>query len=237
MYFDPSLEDFDLELEDVEVRKTKKFDRIFRIGFGGSIDQKPALVNGVIYFGALDYNIYAVDADTGKEVWRFRTNGPIMESSPVIFENVMYIGSFDFNLYALNIKNGEEIWKFRTGGEILGCAAVEGDFVYFGSRDGFVYCLRRKDASLVWRFRTGDWVASSPIVHRGKVYIGSYDGNYYCLDAGTGVRYMTSMQVRSTEGWFSFLHLTTTFMLLMQRWGKNYGGSGQANTGWPQLHT
>ncbi|MEM5871579.1 MAG: PQQ-binding-like beta-propeller repeat protein, partial [Candidatus Aenigmatarchaeota archaeon] len=113
------LDDFIIELGEIEIKKVKKFDRVFRIGFGGSIDQRPIIVDGVIYFGALDNFIYAVDAESGEEIWKFRTNGPIMESSPIIDSNILYIGCFDFNLYAINIKNGKEKWRFKAGGEVF----------------------------------------------------------------------------------------------------------------------
>src|SRR5215211_4787920 len=33
----------------------------------------PVVANGVVYFGSGDHNVYALDASTGKEKWRFRT--------------------------------------------------------------------------------------------------------------------------------------------------------------------
>jgi outer membrane protein assembly factor BamB len=184
MYFQPS-DDFDMELEDIEIRKTRKFDRVFRIGFGGSIDQKPALVNGIIYFGSLDHNVYAVDAETGKEVWRFKANGPIMESSPVISENVMYIGSFDNNLYAIDIGNGEEMWRFRTGGEIYNVypGIVYKGMVFVPSFDNFIYVLDAGTGKETWRFRAGKYgLASAPYIHDEVIYQNSREGILFALD-------------------------------------------------------
>jgi outer membrane protein assembly factor BamB len=39
------------------------------VGFQSS----PAVANGVVYTGCRDANLYALDAATGKEKWRFNT--------------------------------------------------------------------------------------------------------------------------------------------------------------------
>ena len=56
--------------------KEAEKDPIWGLGVGGSIASYPTLHEGVLYFGACDKNFYAVDAETGEEVWRFETKGP-----------------------------------------------------------------------------------------------------------------------------------------------------------------
>ncbi len=78
--------EFLTEISEVVVRKTKKFDRMWRVRGGGSIDQRPLLHNGIIYFGAFDGYLYAVDARTGKEIWRFATSTLVQTYMPPPFE-------------------------------------------------------------------------------------------------------------------------------------------------------
>jgi len=47
-----------------------------------------------VYVGSPDGNVYALDAATGAEVWRFSTDGGIT-SSPVVVEGVVYVGDFN----------------------------------------------------------------------------------------------------------------------------------------------
>jgi len=56
--------------------------------------------NGVVYVGSGDKNLYAIDAGTGKEKWRF-TTGSYVVSSPAVSNGVVYVGSLDKNLYAV----------------------------------------------------------------------------------------------------------------------------------------
>jgi hypothetical protein len=39
----------------------------------GPIIGSPAIANGVVYIGSTDGNVYAVDQETGKQKWKFKT--------------------------------------------------------------------------------------------------------------------------------------------------------------------
>ncbi len=40
---------------------------------GGAVISSPTIVNGVVYVGSGDKNIYALDANTGSKIWNFTT--------------------------------------------------------------------------------------------------------------------------------------------------------------------
>jgi outer membrane protein assembly factor BamB len=184
--FDSGFSGFDTEIEEVEVKKEKKFDRIWHIkDGGGSVYQQPAISDGIMYFGAMDSYVYALNAETGKEMWRAKLAGMVIGSSPAIRGNAIYVGCYDYRLYALEKKTGKTIWAFRTNGEIVSTPAITKERIYFCSSDGCAYCIDLEGKE-IWKFRTGDKVASSPVVADGRMIFGSFDGNYYCLDAETG---------------------------------------------------
>jgi outer membrane protein assembly factor BamB len=177
--------DFETELEDFEIKKLKKFDRAAKVTFGGSVVNRPLVHNGSVYFGACDHNIYAVDAKTGKNLWKLKTGGIIFEAGVIVYNNVLYIGNYEGYLYAISLE-GEIKWKFKTGGEIVCAACADEGVIYFGSRDGYAYALDAKNGSLIWRFRTGEEVNSVPAISGNRLFIGSFDENLYCLDKKTG---------------------------------------------------
>lgn len=181
-----SMDDFSAEMADFDVKKVGQFDRMWKVGVGGSVCEKMCLYEGKVYFGSANMNVYCLDAVTGKDVWKFKTDGIVLISSPVISEGILYIGSYDKNLYALDADTGNLIWKFATQGEIATVPAVYDGIVYFGSRDHHLYALEVGSGKLIWKFLTQNEVNSAPTVHNEKVYIGSFDRNLYCLDAKTG---------------------------------------------------
>lgn len=179
-------DDFSIEMEDFEYVQVKSFDRVFDINEGGSMAEKPLVHNGKVYFGSMDRNVYALDAQTGTLAWKYTADGGIIASSPVVSEGILYIGSYDYNLYALDVETGSLAWKFHTREKVLSTATVHGGRVYFGSNDRNLYCLDSRTGKMVWKFETQGEVISHPMVHEGLVYFGSYDHFLYCLDAGTG---------------------------------------------------
>jgi len=175
---------FETELEDVTVKRTKKFDRLWRIGQGGSICLSE-LHEGVLYFGAADSYFYAMDADSGKLLWQFRADGIIM-GKPFVKKGIVYFTCYDSHCYALDAKTGRMLWRYRTGGPIFEGPSGDEKIICFCSKDGNVYCLDRISGREMWRFRTGDEIIFSPRVAEGRVFSGSFDCNFYCIDAKTG---------------------------------------------------
>ena len=96
--------------------KTGKLTWSFKTGnyVGGA----PAVVNGVVYMGSDDGNVYALNATTGAMLWNFTTGG-FVGSSPAVVNGVVYVGSFDHNVYALNATTGATLWNFTTADKVF----------------------------------------------------------------------------------------------------------------------
>jgi eukaryotic-like serine/threonine-protein kinase len=175
----------------------------------GRIISSPAVLNGIVYFGSGDGNVYAVEASTGSLVWKFATKGPV-DSSPAVYGGALFISSLDGNVYSLDAGSGRERWHFKTEGErrftapgihgiiprtelmpdpydvFLSSPALWNGTVYIGSGDHHVYALDAETGVLRWTFTTGNVVHASPAVAGNIVYIGSWDRFMYALDAKTG---------------------------------------------------
>jgi eukaryotic-like serine/threonine-protein kinase len=157
----------------------------------------PVVVDGLVYFGSGDTNIYALDAASGQLKWKFKT-GDVVHASPAIAGGKLYVGSWDSYFYALDSKSGKEVWRFKTGEDaeihnqvgIQSSAAVADGIVYFGCRDSNFYAVDAATGKERWRFNNkGSWVIGSPAVANGKVYFGTSDtALFYALDAKTGAQ-------------------------------------------------
>lgn len=168
---------------------------------GGRVTGSSAVVDGILYFGSYDNQVYAVDAVTGSPVWEepFETLSEIA-SSPTVHGGKVYIGSRDGHLYAIDQATGEERWRQSLGAEsqVNSSPAVVDGVVYVGSTDGNLYAVDAGTGELSWRrpFKTlGGMVYSSPTVVDGLVYVGSgnFGANGYlqAVDAATGTEQWT----------------------------------------------
>src|ERR1700720_4014832 len=55
----------------------------WKFATGDRIVSSPVWSEGVLYFGSDDNNLYAVDAESGRQKWKYATQGPV-PSSPAI---------------------------------------------------------------------------------------------------------------------------------------------------------
>jgi parallel beta-helix repeat protein len=146
-----------------------------------------AVVDGRVYVGSSDKNVYCLDALTGKQIWN-QITGDIVNSCPAVADGRVYVGSYDGKIYCLFASTGEYAWNYTTGNSVFSSPTVADGKVYVGSGDGRIYCLDAFTGTHIWNFTTGDYVLSSPAVVNGKVYVGSDDNKTYCFDALTGVQ-------------------------------------------------
>ena len=152
---------------------------------GGPVYSSPAVVDGTVYFGSRDSNLYALDAATGAKRWEFKT-GSWVDSSPAVVNGVVYFGSNDGMLYALNANTGQKIWEFNAKYPIRSSPAVAGRMVYFGCGDYGIYALDITRGKKRWSYMTEGYVYSSPVVANGIVYASSLDNYCYALQAKNG---------------------------------------------------
>jgi len=155
---------------------------VWRFKAKRAVSSSPIEHDGLVFFGSLDCQVYALDIMRGWKVWEFRT-GKAVISSPAYGEDKIFIGSVDGRLYAIDVSSGKERWHFETEGQITSSPAYADGAVYFGGVDGNVYSLEAKTGELRWKFETGGSVPSSPAVVDGVVYIGSMDHCVYALKA------------------------------------------------------
>ncbi len=161
-------------------------------------DMSPVVDNGKVYFGAGygDYQILAVDAQTGSEIWSRQMPYPVW-GSPSVNENLVFFGlgrgTFSDSgpipagkVVALNTETGDVVWEHEAEDAVLTAIAVQNGYVIFGSRDGYVYCLQAADGELSWQTDLGGPVVSSPAVTPEVVYAAAKNGYIYALSADSG---------------------------------------------------
>lgn len=162
-----------------------------------SVVASPTVVNGTVYVGSGDGNLYALAADDGSEQWRFRTSNGV-DSAAMVVGGTVYVGSEDGYLSALDADDGTEQWRFQVGSAPSSPTVVD-DTVYIGSGDGDVYAVAADDGTEQWGFQIGS-SASSLAVANGTVYAGDFRTNLTALAADDGTRRWRSQVGRGVDG-------------------------------------
>jgi len=98
----------------------------------GAVRSSPVEVDGVVYVGSHDGNVYAIQADSGAQKWKFNAGGKISGSAAVA-NGIVYIASENGTLYALDAALGTKRWAASFRGTCAGSPAVVNGNVIIGS--------------------------------------------------------------------------------------------------------
>ena len=165
---------------------------VWRFKVGDQIKSSPAIVNGVVYVGSSDKHIYAVDLQSGKQVWSKLLDDEI-EASPTVVDNRVYIGTLAGTLYALDKETGAEQWKFTMGDKLVGGVnwfkdAEKHLFILAGSYDSNMYCIDAQNGEPVWKYETGNFINGSPAVSEKYCVFGGCDAVIHIVSTTDGTK-------------------------------------------------
>ncbi len=146
-----------------------------------------------VFVGTSDNGLYALDAKSGRTLWRFETTGAV-QSVPLYDprEDAVYFGSNDGALYKVSAGNGQLVYRFNTNSEVAERPVLSKGTLYFVNANDTVLAIDALTGKLRWsQHRTpaaGMEIAgySGLLLWRDKVYVGFSDGIVMAYDAETG---------------------------------------------------
>lgn len=151
---------------------------------------KPALDNGVIYVADAKGQVVAVDATSGKRLWRVALNLPI-GGGVGIGGDLIFVGTTDGDVVALEAETGTERWRKALSSEIVAAPSGNGDIVVAQVQNGRIIGLDAQTGDERWQFETDIPVltlrgTSAPVVKGNTVVTGFANGKAYAFSAATG---------------------------------------------------
>jgi outer membrane protein assembly factor BamB len=175
------------------------YDQVWSFQAYSYVEYPPTVAYGRVYIAQERGRFWAVDADTGKVLWKRRLTH-CAAASPTIADGVVYQafmhqlpcqahvpGARGF-LIAWNARTGRKLWTFPAGA-IESTPLVVGRNLYFGAWDHRLYSLslgEEKRPRLRWTFTADDEIVAAPAYADGTVYVATSGGSLYALDARTG---------------------------------------------------
>lgn len=157
----------------------------------------PAVVRGIAYDSGVLYVtaeqwrtingteatgwLFALDAKTGKIIWRFSTGSDQerrgLSSSPTITPTVVLACDYLSNaILAINKQTGKLVWRFEATTGYVGfpeAPLVNNNIVYAGSGDTYFYALDLSSGDIVWRTKL-----------KGAIQAYAFCGNNLLVNSG-----------------------------------------------------
>jgi outer membrane protein assembly factor BamB len=141
-----------------------------------------------IYLSTMDHSVYAVDAQSGTQLWRSPQLEGAVVGSPAYGENgELYVGTFGGKLFALNSADGSVLWEFPTadGGWIWSGPTFSEGVLYFGDLSGYFYAVDANNGAEMWRLppeQLDGEIVGSPLVIEDSIYVTTEQGILFKLD-------------------------------------------------------
>jgi quinohemoprotein ethanol dehydrogenase len=135
----------------------------------------PIMIDGVIYVSTAWSRVYALDARSGRQLWRFDPEVPgsigfvaccdVVNRGVAVSAGRVFVGTLDGRLIALDAKTGSPVWTVQTTDRgkpstITGAPRVAGDSVVIGNGGaefgvrGYVTAYAAATGKQLWRFYT-----------------------------------------------------------------------------------
>ena len=168
----------------------------WRINIKDGVEGGAYIAEDVLYFGAGDGQLYAVQPDSGKILWTYPLKAEGL-GKPLVKSGVLYVLGGNNVAHALNSKTGKLIWIYNrreaSNISVRGASqpAIIGDLVYIGFSDGALVALNNTSGAVIWeanlnhnkRFRDVD---ATPVIDGETLYASSYDGGLYAVSSSDG---------------------------------------------------
>jgi outer membrane protein assembly factor BamB len=165
--------------------------------YGGKplLEFPPVYVNGTLY--GIDNNgqVFALDADTGKVLWKRRV-AQLNASSPTYSHHRVYVVNLvPGQILSLDPKNGHTVWKKTLGSRSESSPLVVGNRVFFGDESGTMYAVDRRNGHTIWTAQLCGAIKGAPAYGNGILYDGDYGGCMTAVNSHSGkIKWQSSSQ-------------------------------------------
>jgi len=182
----------------------------------GSFQATPIVVDGVLYVTGFNNNAWAIDARSGRQIWRYRRTlpedlklccGPVNRGFGVLGDR-LFMATIDAHLVALDMKTGGVLFDVELADAKAGYSATVAPLVVkdkvivgiagaeYGIR-GFIDAYDAQTGKRAWRFYTvagpddpggRTWPTGDAYLHGGgSIWVtGTYDPQQNLVFFGTG---------------------------------------------------
>ena len=201
-------------------------------GFGGGL----AYDGGKLFAATGFANVFALDAHTGKQLWKADTTVPV-HSAPVVVDGRIYVVTQENETQALDASDGHQLWEHHGTVESAGVLSsasvgVSGDTVVVPYSSGELFALRAENGTPAWNdtlTRTGNVtsltiindIAGRPVIDRNLVFAISHSGTLAAINFRSGSRAWTrniaGIQTPLIAGEYVFIVSTDGQVVCMNR--------------------
>jgi len=192
----------------VDITQTVGISKLWSTGVGKGeerlgLQQAPTVEGGRVYAAAVKGGVRAIDLQTGKQVWEYKSDLRL-SGGPGAGQGLVVVGTLDGQVIALDAATGAEKWQVKVPNEVIAAPAITQGLVLVRTNDGRVSALSTETGERRW-FWTHELPSltvrgNAPVVvGPGVLFAGSDDGTLTALSISDG-RPLWTQAVGTPEG-------------------------------------
>ena len=180
----------------------------YDLGTDRGVEATSIMVDGILYATSSWSIVVALDARTGRELWRFdpkvdkqkslHTCCGVVNRGVAVWEGKVYVGALDGRLIALDAATGKVLWETATVDPklpytITGAPRILGGKVMIGNGGaefgvrGFISAYDADTGKMLWRFHTVPGDPSLPFENKAmEMAAKTWNGEWWKLGGGGG---------------------------------------------------
>ena len=180
--------------------------------------------------------VLAMDASSGKVLWRRSTGAPV-RSAPAVSDGRVFVVTSENTVIAYDASDGSKLWNYEgvaalTGILGGGAPAVDEGVVVAPQSTGELVALRAGTGRSIWTENIGvvqrgdpvlglNAITASPVIDRGVVYAVSNAGRLVAIELGSGRRLwdveMSGLQTPWAAGDYVFVLTSHAVLAAIRR--------------------
>lgn len=164
-----------------KVRWTYRTDEVDRAG----VDSSPVIVGQTVYVADAKGNLHAIDLQSGKSRWVYKT-GDSLATTPLVVDGRVFVGDMTGVFHAVSAEDGKKLWTVDTEATIHASANAAGSRIVFANDASDIFCLNAADGKVLWKAKGGDRINSAPAIGGGLAYFTGCDAQLRAFDLETG---------------------------------------------------
>ena len=151
-------------------------------GIGGDI----VVADGRLFIGSFDRHLYAIDVESGAELWRHRSSDWFW-TEVLVTDGTVYAGDLNGYVWALDAATGAPRWDAPyAGGDDFRAKpglTADGAMLIVVDRDGFTHAIDRESGSGVWvqprEAQLPDLFYANPLVLGSEIFVANEAGELF----------------------------------------------------------
>ncbi len=157
-------------------------ENVWQLKTADRITADPVQDDNNVYFGSEDFNVYCASKETGRLMWKFRTQGPIRKAVRLMDENTLLVRGEGSAFYALDKDQGTEKWRDAEASYPVAL----GRLLYVLTESGSIKALDPETGAASWEQPAGKFSFMPANLDVDAVALCTSDGQIFLIQEKGG---------------------------------------------------